>query len=105
MRQPPRSGRASQNSIVWKDRSGSRDHTPTTLQNGSGKCKANTGVCSLMLISAASIPLALSLRKVKLGGPAPVAHRSGFWRTHNATQLARRRSKTSGDNGGFRGRA
>jgi MFS transporter, DHA2 family, multidrug resistance protein len=28
----------------------------------------------LMLISAAAIPLALSLRKVKLGGPAPVAH-------------------------------
>jgi MFS transporter, DHA2 family, multidrug resistance protein len=29
---------------------------------------------ALMLISAAAIPLALSLRKVKLGGPAPVAH-------------------------------
>jgi hypothetical protein len=27
-----------------------------------------------MLVSAAAIPLALSLRKVKLGGPAPVAH-------------------------------
>jgi DHA2 family multidrug resistance protein len=29
---------------------------------------------ALMLISAAAIPLALILRKVKLGGPAPVAH-------------------------------
>ena len=29
---------------------------------------------ALTLISAAAIPLALSLRKVKLGGPAPVAH-------------------------------
>jgi DHA2 family multidrug resistance protein len=29
---------------------------------------------ALMLISAAAIPLALSLRKVKLGGPARVAH-------------------------------
>ena len=28
----------------------------------------------LMLISAAAVPLALTLRKVKLGGPAPVAH-------------------------------
>jgi DHA2 family multidrug resistance protein len=28
----------------------------------------------LMLISAAAVPLALILRKVKLGGPAPVAH-------------------------------
>jgi DHA2 family multidrug resistance protein len=29
---------------------------------------------ALMLISAAAVPLALTLRKVKLGGPAPVAH-------------------------------
>jgi DHA2 family multidrug resistance protein len=29
---------------------------------------------ALTLISAAAIPLALTLRKVKLGGPAPVAH-------------------------------
>ena len=29
---------------------------------------------TLMLISAAAVPLALILRKVKLGGPAPVAH-------------------------------
>ena len=29
---------------------------------------------ALMLISAAAVPLALILRKVKLGGPAPVAH-------------------------------
>jgi DHA2 family multidrug resistance protein len=29
---------------------------------------------ALMLISAAAIPLALSLRKVKIGGPARVAH-------------------------------
>ena len=28
----------------------------------------------LMLISLAAVPLALALRKVKLGGPAPVAH-------------------------------
>jgi DHA2 family multidrug resistance protein len=28
----------------------------------------------LMLISATAVPLALTLRKVKLGGPAPVAH-------------------------------
>ena len=28
----------------------------------------------LMLISAAAVPLALTLRKVKLGGPAPIAH-------------------------------
>jgi DHA2 family multidrug resistance protein len=29
---------------------------------------------TLMLVSAAAVPLALILRKVKLGGPAPVAH-------------------------------
>jgi DHA2 family multidrug resistance protein len=29
---------------------------------------------ALMLISAAAVPLALTLRKVKLGGPAPVGH-------------------------------
>jgi len=29
---------------------------------------------TLTLISLAAIPLALILRKVKLGGPAPVAH-------------------------------
>jgi hypothetical protein len=29
---------------------------------------------ALVLISAAAIPLALSPRKVKLGGPAPVTH-------------------------------
>jgi DHA2 family multidrug resistance protein len=29
---------------------------------------------ALMLISAAAVPLALTLRKVKLGGPGPVAH-------------------------------
>jgi DHA2 family multidrug resistance protein len=29
---------------------------------------------ALMLISAAAVPLALILRKVKLGGPAPAAH-------------------------------
>ncbi len=29
---------------------------------------------ALMLISAAAVPLALTLRKVKLGGPAPVTH-------------------------------
>ena len=29
---------------------------------------------TLMLISAAAVPLALILRTVKLGGPAPVAH-------------------------------
>jgi DHA2 family multidrug resistance protein len=29
---------------------------------------------ALMLISAAAVPLALTLRKVKLGGPAPAAH-------------------------------
>jgi DHA2 family multidrug resistance protein len=29
---------------------------------------------ALTLISAAAVPLALTLRKVKLGGPAPVAH-------------------------------
>jgi DHA2 family multidrug resistance protein len=29
---------------------------------------------ALMLISATAVPLALTLRKVKLGGPAPVAH-------------------------------
>jgi MFS transporter, DHA2 family, multidrug resistance protein len=29
---------------------------------------------ALMLISAAAVPLALTLRKVKLGGTAPVAH-------------------------------
>jgi MFS transporter, DHA2 family, multidrug resistance protein len=29
---------------------------------------------ALMLISAAAVPLALTLRKVRLGGPAPVAH-------------------------------
>ncbi len=29
---------------------------------------------ALMLISAAAVPLALTLRKVKLGGRAPVAH-------------------------------
>jgi DHA2 family multidrug resistance protein len=29
---------------------------------------------TLMLISAAAVPLALILRKVKLGGPAAVAH-------------------------------
>jgi MFS transporter, DHA2 family, multidrug resistance protein len=28
----------------------------------------------LMLISLAAIPLAVILRKVKLGGPAPVGH-------------------------------
>jgi DHA2 family multidrug resistance protein len=28
----------------------------------------------LMLISLAAVPLALTLRKVKLGGPAPMAH-------------------------------
>jgi MFS transporter, DHA2 family, multidrug resistance protein len=28
----------------------------------------------LMLISLAAVPLALTLRKVKLGGPAPSAH-------------------------------
>jgi MFS transporter, DHA2 family, multidrug resistance protein len=28
----------------------------------------------LMLICAAAVPLALTLRKVKLGGPAPVGH-------------------------------
>ncbi len=28
----------------------------------------------LMLISLAAVPLALTLRKVKLGGPAPVGH-------------------------------
>jgi DHA2 family multidrug resistance protein len=28
----------------------------------------------LMLISLAAVPLALALRKVKLGGPAPVGH-------------------------------
>ena len=28
----------------------------------------------LMLISLAAVPLALSLRKVKLGGAAPAAH-------------------------------
>lgn len=28
----------------------------------------------LMFISAAAVPLALTLRKVKLGGSAPVAH-------------------------------
>ncbi|MFZ1171384.1 MAG: EmrB/QacA family drug resistance transporter, partial [Bradyrhizobium sp.] len=29
---------------------------------------------TLMLISAAAVPLALILRRVKLGGPAPVGH-------------------------------
>src|SRR6516165_10406467 len=29
---------------------------------------------ALILISIAAVPLALTLRKVKLGGPAPVAH-------------------------------
>ena len=29
---------------------------------------------TLMLLSAAAVPLALILRKVKLGGPPPVAH-------------------------------
>jgi DHA2 family multidrug resistance protein len=29
---------------------------------------------ALMLISAAAVPLALTLRKVKLGGPAPAVH-------------------------------
>ena len=29
---------------------------------------------ALMLISAAAVPLALILRKVKLGGPVPVGH-------------------------------
>jgi DHA2 family multidrug resistance protein len=29
---------------------------------------------ALMLISLAAVPLALALRKVKLGGPAPVGH-------------------------------
>ena len=28
----------------------------------------------LMLLSLAAVPLAMSLRKVKLGGPAPAAH-------------------------------
>jgi hypothetical protein len=27
-----------------------------------------------MLVSLVAVPLALALRKVKLGGPAPVAH-------------------------------
>jgi MFS transporter, DHA2 family, multidrug resistance protein len=29
---------------------------------------------ALMLISLAAVPLALTLRNVKLGGPAPVSH-------------------------------
>ena len=29
---------------------------------------------TLMLISASAVPLALILRRVKLGGPAPVGH-------------------------------
>jgi len=29
---------------------------------------------TLMLVSLAAIPLALMLRKVRLGGPAPVGH-------------------------------
>jgi len=28
----------------------------------------------LMLVSLVAVPLALALRKVKLGGPAPLAH-------------------------------
>jgi DHA2 family multidrug resistance protein len=28
----------------------------------------------LMLVSLVAVPLALALRKVKLGGPAPVGH-------------------------------
>jgi MFS transporter, DHA2 family, multidrug resistance protein len=30
--------------------------------------------CALTLVSLAAVPLALTLRKVKLGGPAPVGH-------------------------------